>query len=72
MSEYIYQVETKLNTFDNSFSLNRREEIVRCKNCACMEQRISFDGSICWFLCTYFNRPTRRDGYCAWGEWKNT
>lgn len=44
------------------------EEIVRCKDCSCMEQRISFDGSIGWFLCTRSNRPTRRDGFCAWGE----
>ena len=47
------------------------EEIVRCKDCGCMEQGISFDGSIGWFLCTHFNRSTRRDGFCAWGERKN-
>ena len=45
-----------------------REEIVRCRDCRCMEQRISFDGTVGWFLCTHFDRPTRRDGFCAWGE----
>ena len=44
------------------------EEIVRCRDCRCMEQRVSFDGTVGWFLCTHFYRPTRRDGFCAWGE----
>ena len=44
------------------------EEIVRCRDCRCMEQRVSFDGTVGWFLCTNFDRPTRRDGFCAWGE----
>ena len=44
------------------------EEIVRCRDCSRMEQRVSFDGTVGWFLCTNFDRPTRRDGFCAWGE----
>lgn len=45
----------------------KREEIVRCKDCAYMEQQTTYDGSMSWFLCTHFDRPTRRDGFCAWG-----
>lgn len=42
--------------------------IVRCRDCEYMKQRTAYDGSFNWFLCSHFKRPTRRDGFCAWGE----
>ena len=61
MSEHIY-------ASDGDHHWLTGEEIVRCGDCRCMEQRVSFDGTVGWFLCTNFDRPTRRDGFCAWGE----
>ena len=51
-----------------------REEIVRCRDCRHMEQR-TFNDPITdtdfrCFRCDYFNCPTRRDGFCAWGSRK--
>ena len=51
-----------------------REEIVRCRDCRHMEQR-TFNDPITdtdfrCFRCDYFNCPTRRDGFCAWGDRK--
>ena len=60
MSEFIYDYTPNKQ--------HPKKEIVRCRDCSCMERRVSFDGSIGWFLCTHFDRPTRRDGFCAWGE----
>ena len=62
MSEYIY------GTDGHEGHWLTGEEIVRCRDCRYMEQRVSFDGTVGWFLCTHFDRPTRRDGFCAWGE----
>ena len=50
-----------------------REEIVRCRDCMHIEPRtfndpIVTDITVDWFSCDYFNRPTRRDGFCAWGR----
>lgn len=64
MSEYVVNRE---NVWPYG---SQREEIVRCRDCSCMEQRVSFDGTVGWFLCTNFDRPTRLDGFCAWGERK--
>ena len=61
MSEYVVNRE---NVWPYG---SQREEIVRCKDCAYMEQQTTYDGSMSWFLCTHFDRPTRRDGFCAWG-----
>lgn len=44
--------------------------VVRCRDCEYMEQRTTYDSSMSWFLCSHFKRPTRRDGFCAWGERK--
>ena len=44
--------------------------VVRCKDCEYMERQTTYDGSMSWFLCSHFNRPTRCDGFCAWGERK--
>lgn len=46
--------------------------VVRCRDCRHMEPR-TFNDPITdidaeWFLCSYFERPTRRDGFCAWGD----
>ena len=42
--------------------------VVRCKDCEYMERQTTYDGSMSWFLCSHFKRPTRCDGFCAWGE----
>lgn len=69
MSEYIIEIPDYVPPFDPAVrTASLGEEIVRCGDCRCMEQRISFDGTVGWFLCTHFDRPTRRDGFCAWGE----
>ena len=49
-------------------------EVVRCRDCRHMEQR-TFNDPITdtdfrCFRCDYFNCPTRRDGFCAWGSRK--
>lgn len=44
------------------------EEIVRCKDCEYMERQTTYDGSMSWFLCSHFKRPTRLDGFCAWSD----
>jgi hypothetical protein len=41
--------------------------VVRCKDCEYMERQTTYDGSLNWFLCSHFKRPTRCDGFCAWG-----
>lgn len=46
--------------------------IVRCRDCRHMEPR-TFNDPITetdfgWFRCDYFNRPTKCDGFCAWGD----
>ena len=51
-----------------------REEIVRCRDCKHMEPR-TFNDPITdtdfgWFRCNYFDCPTRRNGFCAWGSRK--
>lgn len=65
MSEYIYWVEAKFNAFDDSFLLNRREEIVRCKDCK--HYKTGDAGSYCCKSITTLHNP---DGFCAWGERK--
>ena len=76
MSEYVVKGaepnETVLHTrtkngFEEWMWLPVREEIVRCKDCEYMERQTTYDGSMSWFLCSHFKRPTRCDGYCAWG-----
>ena len=48
------------------------ERIVRCKNCKFMVPRVSQLMDIGWFRCMHFDKPTRLDGFCAWGEGINT
>lgn len=63
MSEYVVEEPSG----DGSASWRVREKIVRCKDCEYMERQTTFDGSMSWFLCSHFKRPTRCDGFCAWG-----
>ena len=51
-----------------------RLEVVRCRDCRHMEQLTFNDpitGTDCrCFRCNYFNQPTKRNGFCAWGSRK--
>lgn len=73
MSEYIVKVPEYKSPYDPAVqSASLGEEIVRCRDCRHMEPR-TFNDPITdidaeWFLCSYFERPTRRDGFCAWGD----
>lgn len=69
MSEHIYRTDGHEGLWYTG------EEIVRCKDCMHMEPRtfnepIVTGITVDWFRCDYFNRPTRRDGFCAWGSRK--
>ena len=69
MSEYIMEPPSESTAY-----WRVHEPIVRCRDCMHMETR-TFNDPITgidaeWFLCSYFNRSTRRDGFCAWGSMK--
>lgn len=71
MSEYILKVPEYKSPYDPAVqSASLGEEIVRCRDCAYVEQHTSYDGCLGWFICSHFKRLTRRDGFCAWGEKK--
>ena len=74
MSEHIIEVE--YDTFNGTFTQNRREEIVRCRDCKhCREHDMrAYCGDRDQLLCHHFSMssgagwPVEPDGYCAWGE----
>lgn len=76
MSEYILKVPERESPYDPAMqAASLGEKIVRCRDCMHMEPRtfndpIVTDLTVGWFLCSYFERPTRRDGFCAWGDRK--
>ncbi len=71
VSAYVLGEDTIIKTDGTCGVVGR---IVRCKDCMHMETR-TFTDPITgidaeWFRCDYFDRPTRRDGFCAWGSRK--
>lgn len=60
MAEYVFEIdETRADAMGN-MPCERREEIVRCRDCDAYGQ---LDG-----FCDMLQRRVMPDGFCAWGE----
>lgn len=76
MSEFIIWESDKTETTDNlgvkhSVShFEKREEIVRCRDCAYICNR-EYTNGLEWHTCGYFDSAYAEvdpNGFCAWGE----
>ena len=68
MSEYIYGGKTITEgAAKGETRLERREEIVRCRDCK-RRGYDEYDNSYCY----QWDLPVTPDGFCAWGERKES
>ena len=65
MSEYVYVVEVEYDTFNGAYSLKRREEVVRCRDC---KNFASDELGDCCTLLDFEDVKQMDNGFCAWGE----
>ena len=74
MTEYIIEVD--YDTFNDSFSQKRKEEIVRCRDCkhyvdaSPRSTRYRIKGPRCLLFSDNKVVRVKPDGFCAWAERK--
>lgn len=72
MSEYVVDFGDKSSAFvglamaeAESHGATLKERIVRCRDCYWCHDSIAWAGAL---ECDYISRGVEPDGYCAWGE----
>ena len=65
MSEYVMEVEYDI--MHGTFSQKRKDEIVRCRDCASFREKDWRCTSFQWHNCDE-SPDVEPDGFCAWAE----
>ena len=60
MAEYVFEIDESRADALGSMPCERREEVVRCRDCVCAWR----EGT----SCRVFNAFDEPDGFCAWGR----
>ena len=66
--EWIVEAECREDLVDGHWFGG--EELVRCKDCICGEERVDKNHLTYWF-CTFAKHPTAKYNYCMWGKKKD-
>ena len=74
MAEYVCRIDETRSDAMGNMPCERREEVVRCRDCAMFEHKAfgSPQGGYfrCWDYCNRWAEDVDPEGFCAWGRAK--